>query len=56
MAGNEHDVDSQRVLELVRDIDCSAHVCEFIRPDAKLVTTDSKLPRAFPKHTVALAG
>lgn len=29
LAGNEHKVDSQRVLELVRDTDCSAYDCEF---------------------------
>lgn len=60
MAGNEHDVDSQRVLELERDSDCSAYECEFValalQLDAKLVTMDSKLQKAFPKHAIALAG
>ena len=58
LAGNEHDVDSLRVLELVRDSDCSACDCEFaalaIQLDVELVTMDSKLLRAFPKHAVAL--
>lgn len=58
LAGNEHDVDSQRVLELVRDSDCSAYDCEFaalaMRLGVKLVTMDSKLLRAFPKYAVSL--
>lgn len=58
LAGNEHEVDSQRVLELVRDTDCSAYDCEFaalaIHLDVKLVTMDAKLLRAFPKFAVPL--
>ena len=58
LAGNEHEVDSQRVLELVRDTDCSAYDCEFaalaMRLDVKLVTMDAKLLRAFPKFAVPL--
>lgn len=58
LAGNEHEVDSQRVLELVRDSDCTAYDCEFValavRLGAKLVTMDAKLLRAFPKYAVAL--
>jgi predicted nucleic acid-binding protein len=46
------------VLELVRDSDCSAYDCEFValatKLDAKLVTMDRKLLRAFPKRVVAL--
>ena len=30
LIGNEHEVDSLRVLELVRDSDCSAYDCEFV--------------------------
>jgi predicted nucleic acid-binding protein len=30
LAGSEYEVDSLRVLELVRDSDCSAYDCEFI--------------------------
>ena len=59
MAGNEHEVDSQTVLELVRDSDCSAYDCEFIalakQLNVKLVTMDSKLLKAFPKLAVPLA-
>ena len=59
LIGNEHEVDSQRVLELVRDSDCSAYDCEFvavaIRLGVKLVTADSKVLRAFPQHTVAFS-
>lgn len=58
LAGNEHEVDSQRVLELVRDTDCSAYDCEFaalaMRLGVKLVTMDSKLLKAFPQHAVSL--
>lgn len=58
LAGNEHDVDSQRVLELVRDSDCSAYDCEFValamQLDVKLVTTDAKLLQGFPKHALPL--
>jgi predicted nucleic acid-binding protein len=60
VAGNEHDVDSQRVLELVRDSDCSAYDCEYVALamslGVKLVTMDAKLLRAFPKHAFPLAG
>ncbi len=58
LAGCEYEVDSQRVLELVRDSDCSAYDCEFValalRLGVKLVTLDGKLLRAFPKHAVRL--
>lgn len=58
LAGNEHDVDSQRVLELVRDSDCSAYDCEFValamQLDVKLVTMDAKLLKAFPKQALSL--
>lgn len=59
MAGNEYEIDSARVLELVRDSDCSAYDCEFIalatHLNAKLVTMDAKLLKAFPKHAVSLS-
>ena len=60
LAGGEHDVDSQRVLELARDSDCSACDCEFValaqQLGAKLVTMDTKVLKAFPKHAVAMVG
>src|SRR5581483_4423010 len=60
MAGNERDVDSARVLELVRDSDCTAYDCEFVavamQLDVKLITGDTKVLRAFPKHTSPIAG
>jgi predicted nucleic acid-binding protein len=59
LAGNEHDVDSNQVLELVRDSDCSAYDCEFaalaLRLDTRLVTMDAKLLKAFPDRAVKLA-
>lgn len=58
LSGSEHDVDSQRVLELVRDSDCSAYDCEFIavamKLGTRLVTMDARLLRAFPRQAVAL--
>jgi predicted nucleic acid-binding protein len=59
LAGSEFEVDSRVVLELVRDSDCSAYDCEFIalamKLDAKLVTEDKKLLRAFPTRAMALS-
>ena len=59
LIGNEHEADSLRVLELVRDSDCSAYDCEFVaiamRLGVKLLTADSKVLKAFPKHTVAFS-
>jgi len=58
LAGCEYEVDSTRVLELVRDSECSAYDCEFIalaeKLNVKLITMDKKLLRAFPGSTVAL--
>ena len=60
LSGAEHDVDSQRVLELVRDNDCSAYDCEFVALAMKLgvalVTMDAKLLRAFPERALPLSG
>lgn len=54
--GSEHEVDSQRVLELVRDTNCSAYDCEFVsvamRLGVKLLTADNKVLLAFPTHTM----
>ncbi len=58
LAGNEYEVDSRLVLELVRESDCSAYDCEFaalaITLGVKLVTMDAKLLTAFPALAVAL--
>ena len=58
LAGSEFEVDSQAVLEQVRDSDCSAYDCEFIalaiKLDAQLVTVDKKLLKAFPQRAVPL--
>jgi len=58
LAGGEHEVDSRRMLELVRDSDCSAYDCEFVvlamKLGVKLVTMDGRLLKAFPGHAVAL--
>lgn len=58
LAGAEHEVGSQQVLELVRDSDCSAYDCEFVvlakQLGVRLVTMDSKLLKAFPKLALPL--
>ena len=58
LAGGEYEVDSGRVLEIVRDSDCSAYDCEFValaqQLGVKLVTMDAKLLKAFPSHTRSL--
>ena len=58
LAGSEFEIESEAVLELVRDSDCSAYDCEFIalaiKLDTKLVTMDRKLVKAFPARAVAL--
>lgn len=58
LAGNEHEVESRRVLELVRDSDCSAYDCEFaalsMQLGVTLVTMDRKLLKAFPGLAVPL--
>ena len=60
LAGNEHEVDSRRVLELVRDSNCSSYDCEFIalaaRLGTKVVTIDAKMLREFPQFAVPLPG
>ena len=52
LAGNEYEVDSTGVLQLVRDSNCSAYDCEFVYLAIKLrttlVTADKKLLQAFP--------
>lgn len=60
LAGNEFEVDSRRVLKLVRESNCSAYDCEFvalaIQLGVTLVTMDAKLLKAFPQHAVRLPG
>lgn len=59
MAGAEYEVEPRRVLELVRDSDCSAYDCEFVALamalGVRLATADRQVLRAFPKVAVALA-
>ena len=59
LAETEYEVDSDVVLGLVRDSDCSAYDCEFIalaiKLNTKLVTMDKKLLKAFPERAVALS-
>lgn len=57
--GAEHELDSRRMLELVRGCDCSAYDCEFIALaemlGTRLVTMDGKLRKAFPNIAKPLA-
>ncbi len=58
LAGNEFEVESASVLQLVRSSDCSACDCEFIalaiQLDTRLVTMDKKLLKSFPDRAVSL--
>ena len=58
LRGDEREVDSLHVLELVRDSNCSGYDCEFVALamslGVKLVTMDRKLLRAFPAQAIAL--
>jgi len=58
LAGAEFEVNSEAVLKLVQDSDCSAYDCEFIalaiHLKTKLVTVDNKLLKAFPDGAMAL--
>jgi predicted nucleic acid-binding protein len=60
VAGHEYEVSSRRVLELVRDSNCSAYDCEFVALAESLsthvVTADAKLLRAFRGTAVPLRG
>jgi len=53
MRGNEYEIPSAHVMQLVDTSDCSAYDCEFIalaqHLQIPLVTADSKLLRSFPK-------
>jgi predicted nucleic acid-binding protein len=57
LSGNEHDVESTSVLQLVRDSSCTAYDCEFIalalKLGTKLVTMDKKLLQAFPERATS---
>lgn len=59
LQGAEYEVDSSRVLELVRDSDCSAYDCELValaqQLQTRLVTMDAKLLRAFADTAQPLA-
>ncbi|MDN3544425.1 MAG: type II toxin-antitoxin system VapC family toxin [Roseateles asaccharophilus] len=58
LEGFEFEVHSRDVMALVRDSECSAYDCEFValaeRLDAKLVTMDKKVLKAFPKRAISL--
>jgi predicted nucleic acid-binding protein len=58
VAGYEYEVSSRRVLELVRDSNCSAYDCEFVALakslSVRVVTADAKLLRAFPDTAIPL--
>lgn len=59
LEGNEFEVDSRRVLDLVTTTDCTAYDCEFAALaqalGTHLVTEDAQLLSAFPKLARALA-
>ena len=58
LASGEYVVDSEAVLELVKNSDCSAYDCEFVALakmlGVKLFTMDAKLLRSFPEIAMSL--
>jgi predicted nucleic acid-binding protein len=58
VAGSEYEVDSRKVLELVRDSNCSAYDCEFVALaqslNTQVVTADKKVLKAFPDTAISL--
>lgn len=58
LAGFEFDLNSEAVLSLVANSDCSAYDCEFVALaqylGVKLITMDGKILRAFPETAVSL--
>jgi len=58
MEDNEYSVTSSKVLELVKQSNCSAYDCEFIclaqQLDIPLVTEDKKILTGFPRHAISL--
>jgi len=59
MIHNEFDISSSQVLALVDKSGCSSYDCEFIALarhfNARLITQDKKLLRAFPSTAVSVA-
>ena len=60
MQGQEYDIVSSRVLELVASSDCSAYDCEFVALaedlGIPLVTADKRILREFSDIAVSLEG
>lgn len=58
LAGNEFELESDAVFELVKSSNCSAYDCEFIalarKLGVQLITMDGKLLKAFPETAVVL--
>lgn len=58
LAGNEYELPSTQVLELVRDSACSAYDCEFValahHLKVPLVTQDKKVLAEFPAVAVSM--
>ena len=59
LAGEEYDLPSLKVLQLVAASNCSSYDCEFVALanlfDTKLVTADKKILSQFPQIAVSLA-
>ena len=58
MAAGEHDVDSEAVLRLVAESNCTAYDCEFVALaralKVALVTMDQQLLKVFGDTAIAL--
>lgn len=59
LRGNEYELDSSTIFDLVGACDCSAYDCEYValamHLGTKLVTMDAKILRAFPTVAVPLS-
>lgn len=58
VAGHEYEVESRKVLELVRESNCSAYDCEFVALaktlNTQVVTVDKDILKAFPGTAISL--
>lgn len=59
LKGNEYLVNSESILELVTQSDCSAYDCEFValakELGIKLITADKNITQQFPKTAIHLS-
>jgi predicted nucleic acid-binding protein len=58
MHGNEYEVSSSHIMQLVNSSNCLSYDCEFVALaqylDVPLITADKKILRKFPKYATSL--